>query len=271
MGLNLKGMDWKQVVFPERGGLPQDLTTADWLKTLAVVLMIIDHVGFYLFPDIEWFRVIGRAGMPVWFFLVGYARRQDMPTRWLYAGIILLAANLLVGLPPFALCALFTLALCRLIVAPLWAFVADRPVYMWWVVLLLVFLGPITDHAVEYGSFGLLFAMVGYAKRRDDEMVEAFGYNPAERIFVAVMLAFIVYQWAKFGFSLFGGMVMVAGFLGMSLVLQGFKNKTLAGTAQNAQAPLVRFAGRYTLEIYVIHLLVLKGVFALREVAEFLI
>jgi hypothetical protein len=40
------------------------------LKIIACVLMLIDHVGFFLFPHILAFRLIGRAAFPLFAFLV---------------------------------------------------------------------------------------------------------------------------------------------------------------------------------------------------------
>ena len=39
--------------------LPQELTSYDLLKTLAVVTMIIDHIGLYFFPDDVGWRIVG--------------------------------------------------------------------------------------------------------------------------------------------------------------------------------------------------------------------
>ena len=43
----------------------------DWLKVLAVVTMVIDHIGYYLFPDILGLRLVGRIAFPIFLFLVG--------------------------------------------------------------------------------------------------------------------------------------------------------------------------------------------------------
>ena len=43
----------------------------DWLKILAVVTMVIDHIGYYLFPDILGLRLVGRIAFPIFLFLVG--------------------------------------------------------------------------------------------------------------------------------------------------------------------------------------------------------
>ena len=44
--------------------------TGNQLKVIAMVCMFIDHVGYCLFPNIIWFRVIGRVAFPIFAFLI---------------------------------------------------------------------------------------------------------------------------------------------------------------------------------------------------------
>lgn len=59
----------------------------DYLKILAIVTMIIDHVWFLFFPDMMVLRIIGRTAFPLFLFLVGwnhsYKRRNDLWIRWI--------------------------------------------------------------------------------------------------------------------------------------------------------------------------------------------
>jgi len=54
----------------------------DYLKVLAIITMTLDHIGYYLFPEYEWLRVIGRIAFPIFLFLVGfswsYKRKQNL-------------------------------------------------------------------------------------------------------------------------------------------------------------------------------------------------
>lgn len=43
----------------------------DYLKLFAIATMIIDHIGYFLYPDITELRMIGRRAFPVFFFLIG--------------------------------------------------------------------------------------------------------------------------------------------------------------------------------------------------------
>lgn len=50
------------------------------IKVLAVILMVIDHVGFFLFPGEQIFRIIGRLSFPLFAFLIttGYVHTRDV-------------------------------------------------------------------------------------------------------------------------------------------------------------------------------------------------
>ncbi|MBO7219090.1 MAG: conjugal transfer protein TraX, partial [Clostridia bacterium] len=51
------------------------------LKIIALITMIIDHVGFCFFPDIIWFRVVGRIAFPIYAFFIAqgmyYSRNKQ--------------------------------------------------------------------------------------------------------------------------------------------------------------------------------------------------
>ena len=40
-------------------------------KIIAVVSMLIDHIGMVLFPDSDGFRIIGRMAFPIFAYLIG--------------------------------------------------------------------------------------------------------------------------------------------------------------------------------------------------------
>jgi hypothetical protein len=190
-----------------------------------------------------------------------------VPVRWLVGGIILLFSSMLVGLPPLALSILFTMAITRLLIDPFWRFVEARPWYFWWMVLLLIFGAWASDLLVEYGTMGFLLACAGYGVRHREEVAETIGKSVPQTLMMAAYTAFGVFSCVKFGFSLMACMVVAAGLIGTYFVLQDFESRVLPGTANRPATPLVHFLGRYTLEIYVLHLVLLKAIFGLRVLA----
>jgi hypothetical protein len=61
----------------------------DWLKTAAIVLVSIDHIGHFFMQDDYWWGVFGRLAAPTFFFLIGYAQTRTVPHYWIWLGIIL--------------------------------------------------------------------------------------------------------------------------------------------------------------------------------------
>ncbi|XVN41168.1 MAG: TraX family protein [Rickettsia endosymbiont of Argas persicus] len=62
----------------------------DLLKTLAIIAMIIDHIGLYLYPELEITRIIGRTAMPVFCFFTGYNFHDKPKTKIIIYGMLLL-------------------------------------------------------------------------------------------------------------------------------------------------------------------------------------
>ena len=93
--------------------LPREITSYDLLKTFAVVIMLIDHIGAYFFPEVLWWRAIGRIGFPIWFFLVGHASGRDLPFKLWGSALLLVGANFVTGMAIFPLNALVTIILIR--------------------------------------------------------------------------------------------------------------------------------------------------------------
>lgn len=61
----------------------------DYLKILALLTMIVDHIGYYLFPDQLRLRLIGRIAFPIFLFLVGFNSSYRWKWELFCRGIIL--------------------------------------------------------------------------------------------------------------------------------------------------------------------------------------
>ena len=49
----------------------------DWLKTAAIILVAVDHIGHFFMEDDKWWSVFGRLAAPTFFFLMGCPGRDS--------------------------------------------------------------------------------------------------------------------------------------------------------------------------------------------------
>lgn len=239
--------------------LPTDLTSLDLLKSLAVIIMVIDHMGAYFFPDL-WFRAVGRIGFPVWFFLAGYSSGRGVPEKLLIGAVILVAADVVLGFGVLPVNALFTIMAIRLLIDPIMKPVVEKKLSIWVVAAVLVAAIYPSTQLAEYGSMGIITAIFGYLVRHrekvaDEKMITHYMYFS--------LITFVVLQQILFGFSWLQIAVVTLGTLAIRLCLLNLKVVTfprLSAKLPGFAEWSLKFMGRRTLEIYVAHLLVFKFV-----------
>lgn len=240
--------------------LPDALTYLDIIKTLAVIVMIIDHVGLYFFQNEDWFRTIGRIGMPVWFFMIGYASTRALPNRLLIGAFILAAVDFLLFQKLFAMNALVTIMLLRLSIDHVMNFITQSRYLFYLIVVLLVLLSIPTSVIVEYGTMALLFAIAGYMVRHKDKIHELTFVT--EKDFYGFMslifLGFCVIQNGQFGLSEAQLFVMVVLTALTMVSLITMKPLTFPDFKEPMVKKIVQYCGRNTLDIYVVHLVIFK-------------
>lgn len=240
--------------------LPSNLTSYDFLKTLAVVLMIIDHIGFFFFPDIMWFRVLGRLCVPIWFFLIGYANTREV-TRTMYVGTVVMTLSaIMAGQYIFPLTILVTLAITRSIIDGIMVRALRTYETLAGMFFLLLLLSMPAELFFEYGTAGMLFAMIGYMARRPEKV-------PFERKTIALFIfgvgmVFIIGQGTLLPtLTSDQAVVLLLGTYAVLAMLWFFKPKEYPLLTGQMPWPAVFFLqlfGRRTLEIYVIHVVIFR-------------
>jgi len=248
---------------------------SDWLKTAAIIMVVIDHTGYFFIEDAEWWSVFGRMAAPTFFFLMGYAQTRIVPLHWIWLGLILtmldssnsdwiwVAPNILISL-----------ALIR-VSRPYVKFLLQH--YGWVAFILLVcallLTLPIAAEVVEYGAEGWLWALFGLCQRmyvdgKSTFDVEGTGQNPATPAQVlthnwgmmrllACSVAAVVYIWQEqleFSFSEVQLAAVILGVSVLSLWLCVFARGPSRIQPLEFIARPLRFFGRHTLEVYFIQL-----------------
>ena len=76
-------------------GKPYQVLDGTALKLIAMVSMVIDHVGAVFFPAAAWMRMVGRLAMPVFSFCVaeGFAHTRDKKKYLLRMGVFALLSE----------------------------------------------------------------------------------------------------------------------------------------------------------------------------------
>lgn len=220
----------------------------DILKAIALLTMVADHVGNYLFPDILWFRVAGRIAFPIFLFLVGYSGVYRF-NPWLLVGAIAIwISAYITGFPFLPLNILFAILLWRTVIG----WLNSRPhilndTFMLWVAML-VFYVP-TLLLVEYGTLGLMFAVLGWYVRtgRDDTVTRSAWFFT-----FALSLTIQIYA---FGFGAAHSAVYIIESLFLFIALHQFVMRPFP--IQLLGHPTLLLA-RNTLFLYVLHVIALQ-------------
>ncbi len=136
------------------------------LKILALVTMIIDHIGAIFFPNVLWLRYVGRLAMPIYAFLLvqGYrhtrnysryvirmtvfALLSELPYDFLFRGTWLEFGNQNV---------LFTLLCALLVMKALDASAKSRNIFLFIIALALIWLPYFLNF--DYGVYGVLMVL----------------------------------------------------------------------------------------------------------------
>jgi non-ribosomal peptide synthetase-like protein len=246
----------------------------DWLKTAAIILVSIDHFGYFFAENDLWWGAFGRLAAPTFFFLVGYARSRKVPIHWIVLGVILtlldISNNDWSWMPPNIL---LSFALIRLAGPQVQKALLRYP----WATFVLVVgaliaVLPFAAQAVDYGAEGWLWALLGLCQRnyvdarstsRADGLTQegsppthSFKHAGLLRALVCVATA-VVYVWQEqkeFGFGRAQLTVVVVGIALLSLCLCLFARGLSRIQPPVFIADMMSFMGRHTLEIYAIQL-----------------
>lgn len=240
------------------------LTSYDLLKTLAIILTILDHTGHHFYPDEMWFRVLGRLCVPIWFFLIGYARTDVVSPRILLGGAIMTLSALVAGQYVFPLDILLTIALIRRFRKGCAIRATQSPEALRGWFLLLLFAGVPTGLLFSYGTFGMLFALQGFIVRNREVLRDRL--KPLHvRLFIFFNVFFfgLLQGLSMPSLTLAQGAVLLGGLFAVCALLERFKPaeyQALTRWMTRPGALLIQIMGRRTLEIYVLHILLFRGI-----------
>ena len=246
--------------FKRTDNLTSNLTSYDFLKCVTVIFMMIDHTGAFFLTDEPWWRVFGRLGFPAFFFLAGYTNNRSVSKELWMGAAILIFVSALFGMNIFALNALVSYICIRVFMTPHYQrYFAGWELLLYATVAFILLAYP-TNHLFEYGTMAFMIAMMGYATRHKDDI--SIGRILRIIFFATVVIAVSVIENITFRFDGLLGWACFGLLSVMAIILFNFKAAEYPRLTKALPKPitwLIQFCGRYTLEIYVIHLTLIKA------------
>jgi len=234
------------------------LNSQDILKFIAILLMVVDHIGQYYFEDNLWFRVIGRMCIPIWFFFIGYSKSQLIDKQLIGGAILLILFDVLSHAPIFPVNILVTVIFCRLVQRHFlnnYLAKADfsyYDIFMLCFIILLFYLP--TFFLFEYGSLVLVFTSLG-------RLIQ-MGRRDNFTIFLAVLgvAVFCTPEIYGFKFTMIQSIVVVMGISTMVAVLYRYSLHHYRISWHNPLGFGIMLFGRNTLYFYVVHLMIIIAI-----------
>lgn len=231
------------------------VSSQDLLKSIAMLTMIIDHLGMCFFPELLFLRAIGRSSAIIWFFFCGYNYRVQPIKLWsdqlFWASVFFTCSRYLVD-GKLYLNVLFTLFISRLFLG-FYSKLKLNPTILWsflWIFSLATF--TVTNGFLEYGTLGILCSVWGYNYYN---IIGNLRYQA-----VSILVFYLIGWVTKFhGANLAIFLLVIFSTI---YFLANFKSKLLSISGIGKY--VINISSRYSLYIYILHLLgflIIKRIF----------
>jgi hypothetical protein len=229
-----------------------DLNSYDVYKNIAFFTMLIDHIGYFLFPRILTIRLIGRIAMIIFGILYGLSfKKEHNRSKILIFAIITFFINMYEGsiLP---LNVLFNFYISGFLILELQN-LYDK-YYILFCVLLFLFL-PVplifmTNTFIEYGAAFIGLMMCGIIFKKDKKNIKDIIST------ILIFFLYLYYQRAGFRFNNWQSVVLAVFGVIIYWSLFNFRIKPIKINNKIFKNILI-FISRSSLELYSLHIFIL--------------
>ncbi len=229
-----------------------EVGSQDILKALALLTMILDHLGLYFFPDESWLRSVGRNSHIIWLFFVGYNFKENTKLLGtvLYCAVFVLIIRDLYHLKLLPLNILFTIIICRMALKLyLKNAVKDNVLNeLRWniLVIICISLTPLANLAFEYGTVGFLIAIYGY------NLKHKVGNLLSQSILLSIIITIGNINVLK---STYDECILRLIVINLTMYIL-YKFKPITFNIHGIMKYIINISARYSLYLYCMHLLV---------------
>lgn len=225
----------------------------DLLKAIAILLMIVDHIGFFFFPEFTLLRVIGRISMPLFLFLVGYNRSGNI-RRWFVVSLLLVDGalfgyDMIMGYH-FVGSILWSILCVKLIHHGIKEYRPSSSLIVWWgsfLSLILLYFNSFSSQLLDYGtlaiSIGLCWLLVWTSQTKTEKTISYL------TLFV-VMLVYFVEQIEVFSIGSYIPLLSLLAIV-WTWLITGLS--TIHHTYKGWLGKIILRLSKYSLRIYMGH------------------
>ena len=218
----------------------------DLAKCLAIIAMLIDHLGLFFLPNHDALRIIGRISFPIFFFLVGYSQKFKNEKTILILALFMLVFDYILSdtgnnflfnnfsiLPNLIVSRFFLNRSINWIKSNL--LVSFFLLALYYIPVALIF---------GYGTLGCMFIICGYLRRNDNKDLKS------SLFLIFTTMFYIIFQGHLF--SLRGIMMFTVEMLILLYFMYNFKVKNYL-ISNHFLNYLILLCSRYSLYFYCIH------------------
>lgn len=220
----------------------------DVAKSVAFLFMVIDHIGYYFFPQCLFLRALGRASAIIFALLFGITKHKKNEKILYYAFATALILYYFEG-NTLPLNILFNFYLSYFLLEPV-EHMYDNHKYLFnFILILLIPLSFMTNIIIEYGVFFTFLVFCGKLLAKENKTKR--DRNTA----IALFILYFVYQIINFAFRWYNCLIVAVLFI---LIFKNMYNFKLKDLPENR---LLKFISRYSLQLYTLHLLLFSIIY----------
>lgn len=137
----------------------------DFLKSLAIFVMIIDHIGLYFLPKLSILRAIGRLAFAIFAFYAGYNFKGRVNSKILYCGLLVQIVHFYFTKQIYPGNILISIFLGQIYLYIIFRKLSQDVIFLSYIFCLIFWFG--SRLFFEYGLMTMLFMLIGMqAKNR---------------------------------------------------------------------------------------------------------
>lgn len=224
----------------------------DLVKDIAFITMIIDHIGYYLMPELLFLRLIGRISTILYAILFGISKHKNMNKLFTFALITSLIQMLMLNMV-FPLNILFNFFLSTFVIDYV-ELIYEKYPYMFFglFLTLLLPLGIITDQVTEYGIFFTSLMFCGRIFIKDSKNKKDLATT------VIIFLLYFIFSVYNFKFNIIQSIILFAFLICIYINMFDFKIKEIENVKCNIFLLII---SRYSMELFVLQTIVFSFLF----------